>query len=120
MDYYYCKSNGLCVMCYSPLSEADKKNYCVRCKSCRERMSAEAQSEKKKKEERWQQAMNERLGKCLGCEFMTDAGGVLYCPSAKGTCLKKEMSHEDCTDDYSAADDVVCAEQDGLKEDTNA
>ena len=91
MDYYYCKANGLCVVCYSPLSEQDRRNYCVRCKTCRELMQASAKQEKQQKKAQQEALWESKLRRCYECEFSTDCGGVLYCLAADGTCLKKDI-----------------------------
>lgn len=117
MEYYYNKSQGRCVQCGMELRPDELKKGVVRCRSCRQRIREEREIEARAAKERKLSAWEEKLHRCSECNWSVNCGGVLYCPSAHGTCLKEDMKHDsDESGDCAAGDGVSDCVEGGLND----
>lgn len=90
---------GLCVDCGG---KVELPSMYIRCEKCRE-ANAKRQTEYREKHreekadeerQRAKQANDNweaRVERCTACGFGRIEGSTIFCPSAKGTCLKKEL-----------------------------
>lgn len=85
MDYFY-KRMHRCVRCGSNLTPAERAKEAIMCTTCRARLKRSTEKPQ------LSPAIQSKLEKCRQCTFSTDRGdGVLFCPSAAGTCIREEM-----------------------------
>ena len=99
MEHFY-RARHRCIRCGSDLTPHERSKQMVMCTTC------QAKARQERERPQLTTKAQERLEKCRACEFARLHDGMVFCPSAKGTCIKKELkAREDAV--AAAGDDCV-------------